>query len=97
MPFINTRPNSQYEIGTYFRQDEKKKLFKIVDKEYCGTLVKNSRSKVKNNERQINDWLYTIEYLEAKHPNVYGRYYEGRLSEECTIVPQQELPRALYE
>jgi len=86
-----------YKVGDYFVQDEKNKLFKIVDKEFKTMLQKSSRSKVKAPVRSVYDWLYTIEYVSLKGKSTYSNYYENRITTECTKIVQQELPKVIYD
>jgi len=93
---MSDRP-ALYEVGQYFLQKEKRKLFKIVNAQWQGVLIKESRSKVKDAVTEINDWLYDIEYLGTSTKPTYGRYYEDRLTKECTVVQNQDVPKAIYE
>lgn len=93
---MSERP-ALYEVGQYFLQKEKRKLFKIVRAEWQGLLQQESKSKVKTVTREINDWLYDIEYLGSNTKPIYGRYYEDRLTKECTVVQNQDVPKAIYE
>lgn len=89
---------SKFEVGQYFIQKAKGRIFKIVDAEWKGIITKPSKSKVKESTTIINDWLYDIEYVNPDNDGkpVYGRYYENRLTEECVQVLDQKLPKAIY-
>ena len=93
----DSKPQAKYEVGQYFFQKEKRKLFKIVNAQWQGIIQKESKSKVKEITREINDWLYDIEYVSQNIKQEYGRYYEERLSKECTLVQDQVTPRTIYE
>jgi len=93
----DSKPTPLFEVGTYFVQDEKNKLFKIIFREFKAVLAKNSRSKVKDPVRAVHDWLYTIEYTSLTGKPTYSNYYENRLTTECTKVVNQELPKVIYD
>lgn len=85
---------AKYDEGQYFMQKEKQKLFKIIDKNYVERLNKGSKSKIRYGEQEVYEWLYDIEY---KKDGQIRRYYESRITNECSEISDQELAQAIYD
>ena len=89
---------AKYSENQYFVNNKKNKVFKIVAAQWQGIISRASTSKVKERTITINDWLYGIEYLQLNdNKKVFGRYYEDRITNECSIINDQQLPKAIYE
>ena len=92
------RPNPKYKVGQYFMHKSKNTLFRIIDSTYIKEIKKGSVSKVKSfQQNEINDWIYDIQYFRFEEGKEFGRYYEDRLINECEVVADQDLPKAIYE
>ena len=89
----NIKTKAKYTEGQFFLNVKTQCLFRILFADWQGIITKPSTSKVKESTTVVNDWLYDIEYVGTK---TVRRYYEGRITEECLVVDNQDLPKAIY-
>ena len=70
--------DAQYKVGDVFFYEKKQLYMIVVDRKYITSVKNGSKSKVKNNTNQVNEWLYDCAYLLEN--TQFRRYYETRLS-----------------
>lgn len=87
--------NSAFKIGDTFLSKKHNEFGIIVKKEYKERLSKASRSESYRNQIEINNWLYTLQYL-SKNKR-YSNYYENKLSKEFERVDRNGLLVKLFE